>query len=203
MKTSTVANTVGLPAAPVWHGVYSAVVYANNDPLSQGRVILLIPQIMGTALSNWAEPLSQVLGPPAPGTYVLAAFAGGDINKPVFWIQQSTATLLTDTWHSLGTLTHYTVNIGRYRLTTSNELQLDINVTGDGSQATTTTFSTTLPAAYRPVTTHNTLPLGTDRTVTGSDNWPRFSVNTSGNVSITDESGATNTFATCVRVPID
>lgn len=351
----TVLKTVGLPPAPQWFGVHSAVVYANNDPLSQNRVILQIPQVMGTALSNWADPLLQNFTLPAVGTYVLACFLGGDINKPAYFPTPATAipaisnspvqiivgststqglgievtadtgerlavtgdgtlhwgtgtgatdttlgrgniagqvstpgtfisntaiqtfgsmtefvannstsvfniitlfeansryyiegsgkvwwgpggstavdtnlyrgaanqiktdsaiqstggtvsnpTLIkTDTWHSLGTLgAHYSVTLGRYRLTTDNCVELDIHVTGDGLQATTVSFANTLPAAYQPVYDHTTLPMGTTRQTTAGDISPRLSVFANGTVSVINQ-GTANDFACCVRVPLD
>ncbi len=111
--------------------------------------------------------------------------------------------ILTDTWHSLGALgAHYTVTLGRYRLTTDNCVELDIKVVGDGLQATSVTFANVLPAAYRPATQHDSLPMGTPRQVTAGDIWPRLLVDTAGNVTV-NASAVGNTFATCVRVPLD
>jgi hypothetical protein len=111
--------------------------------------------------------------------------------------------VLTDTWQSLGALgAHYTVVLGRYRLTTDNCVELDVKVTGDGLQATTVTFANTLPAAYRPATQHDSLPMGTPRQVTAGDIWPRLLVDTAGNVTV-NASAIAFTFATCVKVPLD
>lgn len=42
----------------------------TNDPLGQGRVRLIIPQVLGTALSNRAKPMNVGIVP-ATGTGVL------------------------------------------------------------------------------------------------------------------------------------
>ena len=108
-----------------------------------------------------------------------------------------------ETWHDLGSLgAHYTVVLGRYRLTPNNEVEVDIKVVGDGLQATSVTFATTLPVAYRPATTHDSLPMGTTRQVTAGDIWPRLTVDTAGNVTVINQ-GTANTFATCLRIPLD
>jgi hypothetical protein len=114
-----------------------------------------------------------------------------------------TPTLIrTDAWQSLGTLAGYTVVIGRYRLTTDNCVELDIKVTGSGTQATTVTFANTLPAAYQPATQHDSLPMGTTRAVTAGDISPRLLVSTAGAVTV-NASALAVTFAICVRVPLD
>jgi hypothetical protein len=108
-----------------------------------------------------------------------------------------------ETWHSLGALgAHYTVTLGRYKLTPEGELELDINVVGDGLQATSVSFANTLPAAYRPATQHDTLPMGTTRQVTAGDIWPRLTVTTAGAVTVTNQ-GTANTFAFAGRIPLD
>jgi len=106
-------------------------------------------------------------------------------------------------WNDLGALgAHYTVVLGRYRMRAENEVEIDIKVVGDGLQATSVTFANTLPAAYRPATTHDSLPMGTTRQVTAGDIWPRLTVDTAGNVTVINQ-GTANTFATCLRIPLD
>jgi hypothetical protein len=66
-----------------WFGAYKGVVVRNDDPLSQLRVVVTVPQVLGTALSQWAPPLSATAGsPPAVGAAVTIMFVGGDINHP-------------------------------------------------------------------------------------------------------------------------
>ena len=87
-------------------------------------------------------------------------------------------------------------------MTTDNCVELDIKVVGDGAQGSPVTFANTLPAAYRPATTHDTLPVGTTKAVTGGDVWNRLTVDTAGNVTLINN-GAAVTYATCLRVPLD
>lgn len=69
----------------MYYGVYTASVVNNKDPLNQGRVTLRIPQILGTAVSNWAVPLGNTFsGVPALNSIVTVAFTGGDINHPIY-----------------------------------------------------------------------------------------------------------------------
>ncbi|MGW1261180.1 phage baseplate assembly protein V [Streptomyces drozdowiczii] len=65
------------------HGTYSAIVVSCQDPHNRGRVRLRIPQIMGTAVSGWADPVTP--GAALPGDQVYVAFDGGDRSRPVYW----------------------------------------------------------------------------------------------------------------------
>lgn len=115
----------------------------------------------------------------------------------------SPSKFLTDTWQSLGTLAGYTVNIGRFRLTTDNCVELDIKATGGGAQAQTVSFSVTLPAAYRPATQHDTLPMGTTKAIAAGDIWPRLLVTTAGVVTVNATPNSATTIACCQKVPLD
>jgi hypothetical protein len=119
--------------------------------------------------------------------------------------QRLNALVAGDTWHSLGALgAHYTVTLGRYKMDAlRNSVRFDIKVVGDGLQASAVTFANTLPAAYRPATAHDSIPMGTTRQVTASDVWPRFSVDTAGNVTVTNQGSNSNTFACSVDIPLD
>ncbi|MET9360373.1 phage baseplate assembly protein V [Streptomyces sp. NPDC006632] len=65
------------------YGTFSAIVVSAQDPQNRGRARLRIPQVMGTAVSGWAEPV--VLGATLPGDQVYVSFDGGDRNFPIFW----------------------------------------------------------------------------------------------------------------------
>jgi hypothetical protein len=67
-------------------GIYRASVADINDPESRGRIRLLVPAVLGAALSAWAEP---VLPPTEQifwtvGDKVWALFEDGDLNRPVY-----------------------------------------------------------------------------------------------------------------------
>lgn len=65
-------------------GMYKAIVLHNNDPRSSQRLLLRIPQVLGTAESEWAEPSDPTSVVPKPGETVWVQFAGGDVAKPVY-----------------------------------------------------------------------------------------------------------------------
>jgi hypothetical protein len=67
------------------YGTYSAIVVSAQDPQHRGRAQLRIPQIMGTAVSGWAVPVT--LGAVLPGDQVYVMFDGGDRSVPLFWPQ--------------------------------------------------------------------------------------------------------------------
>jgi hypothetical protein len=78
-----------------WLGAYPATVYNTVDPAGQNRVQLLIPQVLGNAISQWALPLGLVTPSPTPsvGTAVHAMFLGGDPSHPVYSPLTQTPTL--------------------------------------------------------------------------------------------------------------
>jgi hypothetical protein len=65
-------------------GLFRATVANNADPLSQTRVTLFIPQVLGSAESAWATPSSPTNRVPDIGQVLWVQFSGGDITKPVY-----------------------------------------------------------------------------------------------------------------------
>jgi hypothetical protein len=68
--------------------VYQGTVINNADPLAQGRLIVSVPQVLGTANSNWAEPQAKypTISIPPANSSVWVMFIGGDKNRPIyFW----------------------------------------------------------------------------------------------------------------------
>jgi hypothetical protein len=78
-----------------WNGVYPATVYNTADPLGQYRIQLLVPQVLGNAVSQWATPVGLVTPSPVPavGTAVHAVFFGGDVSHPGYVPPVQTPTL--------------------------------------------------------------------------------------------------------------
>lgn len=74
-------------------GTYRAVVINNQDPLSQNRVLLQIPQVLGGAVSEWAKPYSYYPVPPVNGAQVWASFDGGDTRYPIYSSPTSAPTI--------------------------------------------------------------------------------------------------------------
>ncbi|MFE5853216.1 phage baseplate assembly protein V [Streptomyces sp. NPDC056500] len=64
-------------------GIYSGIVVSTQDPQNRGRVKLRVPQVMGAAITGWAEPV--VIGNATVGDQVFAAFEGGDQSWPIYW----------------------------------------------------------------------------------------------------------------------
>lgn len=78
MATDTTTQT--------YPGVYAAKVFSTADPLNQGRVQMLIPQIFGsTPVLIWAPSLIPNLPVPAVGAVVWAMFQGGEPSYPVYF----------------------------------------------------------------------------------------------------------------------
>jgi len=64
-------------------GVYAGLVVSTADPQNRQRVLVRIPQVMGSSVSGWAEAVSY--GTVMPGDKVTVAFEGGDVNYPIYW----------------------------------------------------------------------------------------------------------------------
>jgi hypothetical protein len=87
-----------------YFGLYRGVVVDNGDPKNFGRIKMLVPQVMGEEVTDWAwavkpapatvtvnhpeggpETAPVISQPPAIKTGVFAMFEGGDPNFPL-WI---------------------------------------------------------------------------------------------------------------------
>ena len=90
-------------------GIYLAVVVNSNDPLSKNRAQLQIPQILGTATSNWATSINAIT-PPAVGSNVYAAFTGGNVSFPVYFSPTLGSTLSGSSSSSTSTSTTTIIN---------------------------------------------------------------------------------------------
>lgn len=76
-------SAAGTEPKKMFYGIYLASVVNTNDPKRTNRVTLKVPQVLGTAVSNWALPAAGA-ALPAVGKTVFAMFIGGDINRPVY-----------------------------------------------------------------------------------------------------------------------
>ena len=129
--------------------------------------------------------------------------ANAYFNQPIAPQQPGAANATAEVWHSLGTLTGFSVTEGRYRLVTENEVEIDIDVTGSGTHAASVAWSTTLAAAYRPAVNH-TQPLSTNRNVVAGDGNQRFTLDTTGVVTVLfPVANTTNAYRGCARVPLN
>jgi hypothetical protein len=109
----------------------------------------------------------------------------------------------SEAWHTLGTLSNYTVTRGRFRINSEGELKLDVDVNGNGSNVGTTTFSVTLPAAYRPAVIRRATLSESGRAITAGDQWPTLQVNTTGTVQVIVQAGITSALHVNVSIPLD
>ena len=107
MTTSHAVPGAGTDPARQWPGIYLAKVVQTR--LTDLSVRMQVPQVLGTAVTDWAAPMLDPRGtgnppvgtqfaawglgwqpevPPGPGppvnTLVVAMFLGGDINVPVY-----------------------------------------------------------------------------------------------------------------------
>jgi hypothetical protein len=70
-----------------YYGIYRGVVKDNNDSKKQRRLKILITQITGNEVTDWAwpvEPSSISTDVPAIGQGVWVSFIGGDLGYPVW-----------------------------------------------------------------------------------------------------------------------
>ena len=107
-----------------------------------------------------------------------------------------------ETWHTLGTLTGYTVVYGRYRMTAEGEIELDCQATAS-TNATTQAWSVTLPVAYRPATIRRADLEGGRAQVT-TEVFPHITVDTTGVVNfIVQQANLSVTFEFNGTFPLD
>jgi uncharacterized protein involved in type VI secretion and phage assembly len=76
-------------------GLYRGTVTQNVDPLLRGRLMLMVPDVLGPVPSSWAEPCAPLAGPTGPpmgvymvppiGAGVWVQFEQGDPTHPV-WV---------------------------------------------------------------------------------------------------------------------
>lgn len=73
-------------------GKYRGTVYSNSDPLSMGRIIAMVPEVLGAIPTGWATPCAPVAGikagffaVPMVGSGVWIEFEAGDVSRPV-WV---------------------------------------------------------------------------------------------------------------------
>ena len=112
--------------------------------------------------------------------------------------------ITTDTWHSLGSLAGFTVNVGRYRLTPHNEVQIDIELDGTGTHGNNVTFANTMGTVYRPlVARHQPLARTGNIGANLTDQASRAFVDTTGAVSVLTPTNDTASFGNTARIPLD
>ena len=85
-----VAQMRGTRKQDRWHGIYTAVVTNNNDPLHSGRVKLRFPWLDDNGETNWVRVMTPGAGgqsgffmPPSVNEQVFVAFEQGDFGCPI------------------------------------------------------------------------------------------------------------------------
>lgn len=173
-------------------GVYAGLVVATNDPQGRRRVRVRIPQITGTTVSGWAEPVSY--GTVAPGDRVTVAFEGGDMNYPVYW-PRNTETV--SDWKPLPLEPDWTASSAGapvYRTTEDGMVELA------GSVETSTAISlgatvkfATLPLGARPLETY--------RATTATVNRSAYNAKSAFNAYVVTTSTTSTTYVTDANGP--
>jgi hypothetical protein len=73
---------------PRFYGVYRGVVRGTSDPLNKGRLKIQVPQVLATAVTEWAWPIASVsnaaVSVPNVGDGVFVMFEGGDPSYPLW-----------------------------------------------------------------------------------------------------------------------
>lgn len=74
-----------------FYGKYRGLVAINVDPLGQGRLKAIVPEVLGVMPSSWALPCTPYAGAqaglftvPMVGTGVWIEFEAGDVTRPVW-----------------------------------------------------------------------------------------------------------------------
>ena len=77
-----------------FYGKYRGTVVQNVDPELRGRIMCIVPDVLGLTPSNWCEACTPLAGPtgppmgvymvPPPGAGVWVEFEHGDPGKPIW-----------------------------------------------------------------------------------------------------------------------
>jgi hypothetical protein len=77
-----------------FYGKYRATVVQNVDPELRGRIMCIVPDVLGLVPSGWCEACAPLSGPPGPpmGVYIVppigagvwVEFEQGDPGKPIW-----------------------------------------------------------------------------------------------------------------------
>jgi uncharacterized protein involved in type VI secretion and phage assembly len=77
-----------------FYGKYRATVTQNIDPLRRGRLMCMVPDVLGAAPSSWCEACAPLAGPTGPpmgaylvppiGAGVWVEFEQGDPERPIW-----------------------------------------------------------------------------------------------------------------------
>lgn len=159
MEHNRYLDTAGVRHARVWHGTYFAKVVNISDPLQEKRIKMRIPQVLGTAISNWAPPVfNPNLPVPAVGTLVNAVFQGGDINAPLYYPPFKVPT--NGAWQLITPQNGWSNVTGLIKLQARTNTADGIEVVGNLQGGTTTdnTIIGTLPAGYFSATNGHFFP---------------------------------------------
>lgn len=83
------------------YGIYRGLVVDANDPENLARLRVQVPQLFGSAATDWAWPVLPVQGTALPkiGGPVWVSFEGGDITKPIWlgiWLASPTTDVPVD-----------------------------------------------------------------------------------------------------------
>lgn len=81
--------------ARTYYGKYRGTVFNNVDPQQRGRLMVIVPAVLGVVPSSWAEPVVPLAGPTGPpmgvylvppiGAGVWVEFEQGDPERPI-WV---------------------------------------------------------------------------------------------------------------------
>jgi hypothetical protein len=87
-------HTEGIPAADAReriYGKYRGTVTNVLDPLNQGRLMAMVPEVLGPMPCGWATPCAPYAGPlagffsvPPVGAGVWIEFEAGDVSRPIW-----------------------------------------------------------------------------------------------------------------------
>lgn len=185
------AGSIEWLQAPSYAGPYGIIGSITCDStgmfLSGGNII--------------ADGLTIQSAPFAVSAGVAATF-GGPVTATAGTPARPTL-ITTDTWHSLGALSGasgYTVNEGRYMLTTDGMTEIDVQLVATAAAASGTySFATALPAGP---TVQRSYPLGYNGAQATGTSWPSLRVG--GSVQVQVPALPTGTVLSCTqRVPLN
>jgi hypothetical protein len=128
--------------------IYQAVVLTGADPLKQGRVKVLVPQVTGASVGVWAAATTRNLDIPPAGSVVWVHLDAGDPARPVYHC----APAPWSAWAPLpGTLgTNWAVHTAQFRTGPGGQVQVRGSMQKTVSPSTAPDTMITLPGMLWP-----------------------------------------------------
>ncbi len=132
------------------YGTYRGVIADIRDPKNLGRIRIRIPQVTGSAITNWSYYSSAPQIKPKVGDRVYVTFIGGDTHYPV--------------WQQIVS----TKNVGDWDIINARVVNISSSLVNDGSTTLNGPLNVNTPATFDGATFSDDVFMFQDLNVSGA-----------------------------------